>query len=291
MDSAVLLHMLHSYLKTLSGAPHLCAVHVDHGIHPKALSWRKHCAQYCAKLGVQLIVEQVAVHAMPRQSLEATARKMRYTAFRKHLSEDDCLLLAHHTDDQMENFLLRLNRGSGTRGLSAMVEDRALGGARLLRPLLRWTRTELRAYAATHQLDWVEDESNEDLSLDRNFLRHKVLPLLEDRWQGYRRTWQRAIALIQESELLNEELARLDWDACDENPLHRSYLKKIGATRCANLLRCHMRTLNIEPPNEARLREFIRQIYEATEGARPQLCWRSASMRVRANLVEIKARN
>lgn len=290
MDSTALLHLLHTYAATLPSPPQLCALHVHHGLSTQAEHWSEHCASWCATRNISFVSERAKVQQTPRHSTEACARSARYAAFRKHLDSGDCLFLAHHVDDQMETLLLRLNRGSGVRGLGAMAIERAIGPARLVRPLLHWERKQILAYAQAEQLTWIEDDSNTNLDLDRNFLRHKVFPLLGDRWSGYRRAWQRAIALLRESNALNEALAQLDWEAGGRD-LHQDHLKKIGVARCANLLRYRLHALDIRAPNEARLREFIRQLYEASARATPLLEWPAGALRLSSGKVEILSRS
>lgn len=87
-------------------------------------------------------------------------------------------MTAQHLDDQCETFLLALKRGSGPAGLSAMGESSPFAGTQLIRPLLAQTREALEAWARQHELCWIEDESNQDDTYDRNFLRLRVTPLL-----------------------------------------------------------------------------------------------------------------
>lgn len=292
VDSTVLLHLLCDYLQDVAHRgeqrlPTLRALHVNHSLSPHAQQWEKHCSKWCSARAVPLVIERVAVHRKPRSSLEANARAERYRAFARHVARQDCLFLAHHGDDQLETFLLRLNRGTGVLGLSAMASERELGSARLLRPLLHWERQQVLEYARAHQLEWIEDESNQNLDLNRNYLRHTIFPLLQERWPGYRQTWQRTIALMRESHELNEELAQLDWQLNDSPKLQRKYLQNISAARCANLLRYRLRMLDIAPPNEARLREFVRQLHQSSESATPSLEWSAGKMQSKSGVISI----
>src|SRR5690606_6568799 len=122
----------------------------------------------------------------------------------------DVLFQAHHQDDQLETLLYRLRRGSAPRGLAGIPARRALGRGELRRPLLDFPRGELLDYARRAGLRWIEDESNADERFDRNFLRHRVLPLLEERWPGLRAGWQRSMAHCGEAALLLDELAEQD---------------------------------------------------------------------------------
>src|SRR5215831_19561698 len=157
----------------------LRTVHVNHGISPNAASWAAFCSGLCARLAIPLQLEAVDIAPFRDLGLEAAARKARYEAFSR--IDADFLVLAQHRDDQAETLLLRLLRGAGLRGLSAMAPLRAHAGtrARLMRPLLDVPRAEIEAYARDLGVKWIEDESNADTVRARNFLRHEVLPLLE----------------------------------------------------------------------------------------------------------------
>lgn len=171
LDSTVLLHVACRLFPQ-----RVAAAHVNHGLHADAGSWQRHCERVCAEWGVVLHSREVEVGS---GNLEAAARAARYEYFAELLGSDDVLLLAHHQDDQAETVLLRIAQG---RGLIGMPRRRAVGQGSLLRPLLGVPRRELRAYAQLHDLRWVEDPSNADLALDRNYLRATIMPLLRERW-------------------------------------------------------------------------------------------------------------
>src|SRR5512145_2242392 len=184
-DSVVLLHLLQQL------APHfswrLSALHVHHGISPNADAWADFCADLCARHHITLHVERVDIAPLLQHGIEAAARKLRHAAF----AEQSCdfVALAHHADDQAETLLLQLLRGAGVRGASAMAQfAERTGSATVIRPLLHISREEILDYAVTHQLHWMEDESNADDSYPRNYLRHRVLPLLGEKFPAYRNT-------------------------------------------------------------------------------------------------------
>ena len=180
LDSTALLDLL-VQLSRSEQLPPLMAVHVNHGLSPNADAWQLHCEQVCRRLGVPLESRRVEV-SNSGKGVEAAAREARYAVFEELLEPGGVVLLAHHLDDQVETFFLRLLRGAGTQGLSAMPANRALGRGILYRPLLEFSRDQLRDYAAQRQLEWVEDESNAQSGPKRNFLRREVLPLVEQRW-------------------------------------------------------------------------------------------------------------
>lgn len=179
-DSTALVHALskiHEQLKTP-----VSAVHINHGIHSEADHWQKQCEEFCRQHGVELECIRVELKNDSGKGLEAEARHLRYDAITKRLKPGDCLLTAHHADDQAETVLLNLMRGSGVDGLSAMPESRPLGQGVLQRPLLHFRNSALLNYLLENNVEWTDDPSNDYLDHDRNFVRHQVIPLLEKRW-------------------------------------------------------------------------------------------------------------
>lgn len=178
LDSTVLLHVAAVVVPTAR----LAALHVDHGLHPDSAHWRARCEQVAAGFGVRFVARTVAVAA--RGSIEAAARAARYRVFGEQLDHRDArLLLAHHRDDQAETILLRLLQGRGVYGMPA---TRTLGAGLLVRPLLDLPRSLLAEYAVAERLEWLEDPANADLALDRNYVRHVLLPGLEARFPAVR---------------------------------------------------------------------------------------------------------
>ena len=176
-DSVALLHVLAHHLPASS---RLSALHVNHGLSVFSDHWADFCRNLCDRLAVPLSVVPVVVDQRAGDGVEAAARRARYTVFANCAADD--VLLAHHQADQAETVLLNLLRGAGVQGLSGMPQERRLAlnsGPRLLRPLLSVPRRVLEIYLETQALSWIEDESNQDIQLRRNYLRREVLPCLE----------------------------------------------------------------------------------------------------------------
>ena len=189
-DSHVLLHALAGVREQLA-AP-LAAIHINHRLSEQAGAWAEHCRRICTALDIPLV--EVTVHAHPGlgESPEAAAREARYSAWRELLQAGEGLLLAQHQDDQAETLLLQLLRGSGPKGLAAMPPMTDFAAGWLGRPLLGQSRAALCRYAREQALDWIEDPSNLDTDLDRNYLRHELLPVLQARWPSAALTLSRA---------------------------------------------------------------------------------------------------
>ena len=174
VDSVVLLHLL----KRRRGL-RLSAIHVHHGLSPNADAWTRFCRRLCKAWKVPLRISKVTVRKSGK-GLEAAAREARYEAFKQLKVE--VIALAHHLDDQAETVLMNLLRGAGPRGASGMPASARLDGKWLLRPLLEVPREAIVDYARRHELAWVEDESNADESLTRNFVRRRLGPLIAERY-------------------------------------------------------------------------------------------------------------
>jgi tRNA(Ile)-lysidine synthase len=179
-DSTALLHALHTIRDRLD-VP-VSAVHINHGLHAGADDWQAECENFCGQRDIDLVCLKIDLGKRSGKGLEAEARHLRYEAISTLLKSGDCLLTAHHADDQAETLLLNLMRGSGVDGLSAMPDSRALGNGMLQRPLLGFQNSALRDYLHEHGIDWTDDPSNQYLDHDRNFIRHEVIPRLEQRW-------------------------------------------------------------------------------------------------------------
>lgn len=179
-DSTALLHALAQLPE--AHARSLRALHVDHGLHPDSHQWASHCRQLAQEWGVTCLVMRVEVDHARGYGLEAAAREARYRAFALSLRSGERLLLGHHRDDQAETVLLKLLRGAGPEGLGGMRATRPLGQGVLWRPLLEVPRDVLRSHVDEYQLPYIDDPSNADARLSRNFLRHEILPRLSHHW-------------------------------------------------------------------------------------------------------------
>jgi tRNA(Ile)-lysidine synthase len=296
MDSVVLLHILHRLAPRFSWR--LSALHVHHGISPNADAWAEFCAALCAKLDIPLNIEHVDIAPLREHGIEAAARKLRHAAFARQSC--DFVALAHHADDQAETLLLQLLRGSGVRGVAAMpvlssverpvlskVEGPFIGGIpagapsplvgegwgeggahRLLRPLLDLPRAVLLDYAHEHGLQWVEDESNADDSYPRNFLRHRALPLLEERFPSYRDTLARSARHFAEASEMLDDLAQIDAEgAMLDDALSVAALRALTPPRAKNLLRYFLHRRGAAMPQAAQLDVMLHQLCDARQDA------------------------
>ncbi|MBS0336888.1 MAG: tRNA lysidine(34) synthetase TilS [Proteobacteria bacterium] len=266
LDSVVLLHGMRAVAARY--ALRLTAMHVNHGLSPNARKWEQFCRDLCARLRVPLTVRRVRVERRGR-GLEAAARAARYAALAG--ARADVVVLAHQLDDQAETVLFNLLRGAGLPGASGMAECGPLHGApdsgmRALRPMLGVGREDIEAYARLHELDWVEDESNADEMLTRNWVRRKVAPLLAARFPRWREGLARAAAHFSEAQGLLAEQGAV---AAKALPIEA--LRRAGVPRAKLLLRAFLRAHGIRAPGAARLGEMLRQLLTALPDARVEL--------------------
>lgn len=155
------------------------AAHLDHGLRPESAADAEFVARLCAEWEIPLTVERIDVRREARErgtGLEEAGREVRRVFLRRVAEEQGCAVVAlgHHRDDQAETFLHRLLRGTGLSGLAAMREK----SGPFIRPLLGFSRKQLRDYLTSRRLAYVEDASNADPDFTRNRLRHELLPLL-----------------------------------------------------------------------------------------------------------------
>ena len=271
LDSTVLLHRLVQWRQQQPDIS-LRAIHIHHGLSPNADAWVAHCQQICDGWQVPLVVHRVQL-VDEGNGIEAQARKARYAAFNQALLPGESLLTAQHLDDQSETFLLALKRGSGPAGLAGMPETLAFAGTKLLRPLLNETRESLLHWAQQHELSWIEDESNADDAYDRNFLRLRVLPVLNARWPHFADAVARSAALCGEQEQLLDELLADELAAAmhRDGGLSIAALYTLSAVRRAAILRRWLSVQRAPMPSREMLVRVWQEVALAREDATPCL--------------------
>jgi tRNA(Ile)-lysidine synthase len=266
VDSVVLLHLLHQLQKRQNFT--LKASHVHHGLSKNADKWVKFCEKLCTKLSVPLDVHRIKLPQKKSLGIEGEARQLRYEKLLQ--SQTDLVVLAHHEDDQAETFLLQLIRGAGVKGLSSMAHFDAT--RRLWRPLLSTSRIDIESYAKKHQLKWIEDESNQNIDFDRNFIRSKVLPILKNRFNHIIKVISRSSSHLAEAQHLLDDLAQMDLKSNLKsihysNKLKVKSLEKLSNARAKNVLRYWLEINAQLMPSKDLLDELLRQVLTAKKDA------------------------
>ncbi|WP_287245656.1 tRNA lysidine(34) synthetase TilS [Pseudoalteromonas sp.] len=281
VDSVVLLHLMkqaqqqHSELK-------LEAVYVNHGLSKYADEWQGFCQSLCEELNVAFKAVHVEIYERSRTSLEAQAREARYQALDENSIPDSVILLGQHLNDQLETFLLRLKRGSGLQGLASMPQTRLLASGRVcFRPLINITREQIEQFASEFAITHITDDSNIDERFDRNFLRHQVLPILTERFQGFEKSAARSIRLLQKQQSLLDEYTQNDLTHCQnkQGGLSCEAIAGFSKPRQANLVRAWLNQFTHQLPSENQLQQIIEQGLTAKADAQIKICLQSGDVR------------
>ncbi|APR98118.1 tRNA lysidine(34) synthetase TilS [Wolbachia endosymbiont of Folsomia candida] len=172
IDSIVLLHLITNWTKK-KHHPLPIALTVDHGLRPESKQEANFVVNYAKKLGLESFILNWEKQDITG-NVQLRAREARYKLLTEWCKSNNIryLFVAHHKDDQAETFLLRLERGSGTDGLSSMHYKSFMNNVCILRPLLNFSRSNIEKYANFHQLKYVEDRSNKDLKYRRTLYRN-----------------------------------------------------------------------------------------------------------------------
>lgn len=285
IDSHALLHAVCQLRSTMGWT--VSALHVNHGLQAESDEWAEHCLQVCRELDVSCTLGRIEVDERDDQGLEAAARRLRYAWLAKHIDHGDVLMTAHHLDDQAETILFQLLRGSGIRGLAAMPVICRFSAGKLMRPLLEFERRELEAYAKRNSLRWVEDASNRDVHRSRNFIRHRVIPLLEQHWPQAKHALVRGGRHAGEAATLLDAIALEDMQSsiaagggCEaDSVLLVPALLNLSSERRHNVLRYWIRRLDLPPPSSLHMNLIEGVIVTLTRSRQAAVPWPGAEVR------------
>lgn len=283
LDSTVLLHAL-LHLDSVDGG-RISALHVNHGLAPEADAWERHCRSQCAAWGVQFRCHRIGFLVHTGHGTEAAARDARYGWFSGEMMHLSVLLTAHHLDDHVETVLAGLFRGSGPRGLAGIHPSRAFGGGRLLRPLLRFQRSAIDEYARGNGLSWIEDPMNKHTGFTRNHIRHRVLPLVREKWPAVDQVIARAGDNCRDASALLDEMAAADLETVERGRdgafwwLSVPGLRRLNRRRLMNTLRYFFSGCGLGSPSRRHLQDVVDIMVMGEPGAACLLGWSDVSVR------------
>ena len=180
-DSVALAFLLTKGGKKKNAAERFVVLHVDHGLRKESKEEYRFVKALAKRLGIPFRGTHAKVVKAPGESLEMAARNARLAFFGKCMKslKLDAIATGHHMDDVAETFLMRIRRVSGPVGLAGIKEKSEVGSIRFVRPLLGCRDSELKDYLRKYREEWREDASNDDVSIERNKVRHEVIPFLE----------------------------------------------------------------------------------------------------------------
>ncbi|MHB1865498.1 MAG: tRNA lysidine(34) synthetase TilS [Candidatus Saccharimonadales bacterium] len=192
VDSVVLLDLLYQQSRISNGLT-LVVAHFDHGSRSDSSKDLKLVQELALNYKLKFYSKQVTLG--PNVS-EQLAREARYKFLKEVVNKEsaDGLITAHHQDDLIETAILNIIRGTGRKGLTSLISSE------IIRPLLKFPKTEILTYAKIHKLIWHEDSTNQDLRYLRNYIRHKIIPRLGTDNRN------KLLTIINQQSRLNEEI-------------------------------------------------------------------------------------
>ena len=232
LDSTVLLHILS---KETAFKNKINVIHVNHSISPNSDKWEEFCRKNADEFGVKFFSYKLDELEIVT---EDNLRKIRYEKFDQWAESNDLILTAHHKDDQVETILFRFMRGTGLNGLRGIPAWRKDGNSQFHRPLLDFSKRELYEYALNNKLKWVEDESNKDIDISRNFIRNKLLPIIKDKWPNAEKSILHLSSEATRSNKILQSVAKEDLETLvvKENSYDLNKYLSLPEERAENLL-------------------------------------------------------
>jgi tRNA(Ile)-lysidine synthase len=230
------------------------AVHVQHGNELYQKKMAEFCQELCERYSVPFKLSQIQVPQ--KGNWEASARKLRYQALAEN-SRDRVLITGHHLDDQIETFWLKVLRGAGLRGLCCMqmfANNPENRDQLLVRPFLHLSKLQLETFVTVQGETWIEDPTNCDTSLQRNFLRHEFLPELEKKYPDYRQSVAAAIQSLQADRAAL--MHSLPPTAVTLQQVQTWTPQQLSAW----VMNCFAEHGSGTPPSQAQINEFVRQL-------------------------------
>ena len=275
VDSMVLLDLLS---KAKRSSDVIKAIHINHNLHESSKEWVDFAKDACKKYKLPLIIESIN----PKQEgfgLEAEAREQRYKKFKEIILDNECLLTAHHLDDQIETTLFRIFRGTGLDGLRSIRKKAKFGKGLLCRPLINIPREAIEQYAKLNDIKWIEDPSNKNIDFDRNYLRNNIVPSIKKRWPNAQKTITRLSSLAENNQKLLHELAKEDIGEIEKfNVLDIGILSNKSSLRINNIFRFMILKNNMGIPSLKVLENGIETLINAKSDS-PIITWDGCSIR------------
>ncbi|MBI4965715.1 MAG: tRNA lysidine(34) synthetase TilS [Desulfomonile tiedjei] len=208
-DSIALINILNA-LKSETGF-RIVAAHMDHGLREDSWKDAEFVREMCDKMDIPIEVVAQDVRAMAANegvSIEEAGRRCRYKFFEdvRISSGANVIATAHHMDDELETFFLRIFRGSSLRGMKGIAPVRG----QIVRPLIRAERAEIISFLEARHLPYRVDPTNLETETDRNFIRNRLFPAIRERFSNFRDPLRRTLAMLaQEDEFLDAQAKKL----------------------------------------------------------------------------------
>lgn len=260
VDSVVLLDLIRNkYPKK-----EIFIIHINHQLQSHANEWEAFVKNLAQVYDIKCFTHRVTLKSCSEES----ARIARYDVFRMYLQDPAILMMGHHLDDSLETMMQGFFRGSRTGGLTGIPFHRVFENGEIYRPLLKFFREDILKYAKQRKLQWVEDPTNQESFYTRNFIRQKVIPLLETHYLSLKKQ------LITTQQMITDEHQTL-------LDFFQPYicLKKIDLKNLPNLSQKGLKTLivywtqyhGLGIPAYKSIEEFIQQVLTSNLDKHPIL--------------------
>ncbi len=271
VDSTVLLHIL-SKIKDVK----IVAAHLNH-------NWRgedskkdeKFARDFCKKLNIEFYTKTLNNNV---KKTETAAREERYKFFEECALKfgADGILLAHNLNDNIETLIYRIAKGTGLEGLRSIPAVRG----KIYRPMLNIARDEIEKYAKSHKLNTREDSSNADTKYKRNFIRHKVLPMLEEINPAYKNSLNNLITVANyECEIVDDKIEEIKNLIFKKGKIQTPLFAKLKKAYKIKILQNYIKD-ELKNPNLKKIEQILKFIEdELQSGQDPQFRkWKTFSL-------------
>lgn len=269
-DSTALLHLLSTINETKK--LELKAIHINHNLSKNCFIWQKHCEDMCSKLAINLQTESVKIKS-EGGGIEAASRKARNKIFENILHDGDQILLAHHSDDVAETVFMRMLRGTGAEGMEGPQIKRMIGKGILIRPLLSASKQEILNYLNENNIKYIKDESNHSNEFDRNYIRNKIFPLLEERWKNFPKRINNAAQIFRNRNNIYSELMYEKYRHIIGKKIRLNEIKELPDSKIADILRYSIKECNISSPSSKIIEEIIKTFIHSNPGSKSTVSW------------------
>jgi len=274
VDSVVLLHFLNKHYPG-----NIRAIHINHNLSKYSKEWSSFCKNLCKKDNIKF--KSIDIIIKKSSNIEENARKKRYLSLTSEILNDEILCTGHHQEDQAETFLLQLFRGSGVAGLASMPEKKIINGSQLYRPFLNISKMQILDYASENKLNWVEDDSNQNVHFKRNLLRIEFIPKLSGVFNSLTKNIARSAKHQAEALELMHDLAELDitnYVLIVKDKLQVIPLLELPKRRLVNVIRYFIGKQNFLLPSSKVLDEII-SLLNAKADAKSIVKWQNYQVR------------
>ena len=207
-DSLLLLRILHDLSDEFEYS--IRAIHINHNVSVNSHEMEECCINACKLHKIDLVIKNIAIKE--KGNMEDYLRNQRYEKIFESMNDGEALVLAHHIDDQIETFFYRVFRGSSPIGLSCIKEFSTRSEKMICRPLLSISKKIILDSCKTLKIKFVDDETNNDISFDRNYIRNKIIPVIKNRWPGLNKVMKHNIVLQDTYKKISIDYCSLIYD-------------------------------------------------------------------------------